>query len=117
MKTRLDSPPAMPMKNPVSTLRAIALVEGVSFLILLFIAMPLKYFADLPIAVKIVGWIHGVLFVVLCASLLQTTIVARWPLARAALVFVAALLPFGPCLLDGRMRQYEREFVQQTARE
>ena len=61
---------------------------------------------------------HAVLclFVVLCASLLQTTIVARWPLARTALVFVAALVPFGPFLLDGRMKQYEQEFVQQPAR-
>ena len=47
------------------------------------------------IAVKVVGWAHGVLFVVLCAVLLWTTVVARWPIPRAAMVFVAALLPFG----------------------
>jgi integral membrane protein len=107
----------MPMKNPVSTLRTTALIEGASFLLLLGIAMPLKYLAGLPMAVKVVGWIHGVLFVVLCVSLLQTTIAGRWPMARAALVFVAALLPFGPFLLDGRMKQYEREFEGRAARE
>jgi integral membrane protein len=110
-------PPAMPIKNPVSTLRSIAFVEGVSFLLLLGIAMPLKYLADLPVAVKIVGWIHGVLFVALCISLLQTMIVARWPMTRAALVFVGALLPFGPFLLNRRMWQYEKEFAGRTARE
>ena len=71
--------------------------------------MPLKYFAGLPMAVKWVGWIHGVLFVVFCAALLQTVLLVRWPLARGAVVFIAALLPFGPFLMDRRMRAYEAE--------
>jgi integral membrane protein len=50
------------MKNRISNLRIIGFIEGVSFLILLLIAMPLKYYFDLPMAVKITGWIHGVLF-------------------------------------------------------
>ncbi len=97
------------MKNPIPFLRTITLIEGVSFLVLLGVAMPLKYFASLPMAVKWVGWIHGVLFVVFCASLLQTMIVVKWPLARGALVFIAALLPFGPFVMDRRMRAYEAE--------
>ena len=96
-------------RNPVPFLRAAGLVEGVSFLVLLFVAMPLKYFAGLPQAVKVVGWTHGLLFIVLCAALLYTTVVARWPLARAGLVFVAALLPFGPILIDRRMKGFEAE--------
>jgi integral membrane protein len=97
------------MKNPISFLRTTALIEGVSFLVLLGIAMPLKYLAGLPMAVKLVGWIHGVLFVVFCAALLQTMVMVKWPLARGALVFVAALLPFGPFLMDRRMRTYEAD--------
>jgi integral membrane protein len=96
--------------NPIQFLRAAALVEAVSFLILVGVAMPLKYFAGIPLAVTVAGWIHGVLFAAFVASLAQTTVVARWPLARAALVFVAALLPFGPIVIDGRMRAYAREF-------
>jgi integral membrane protein len=96
-------------KNPIPFLRKVALTEGISFLILLGIAMPLKYFAGLPMAVKLSGWIHGVLFIVLCAALVQTMIVAKWPLARGAIVFVAALLPFGPFLIDRRLRRYETE--------
>lgn len=97
-------------RNPIPLLRAAGLVEGASFLVLLFVAMPLKYFAGLPEAVKLVGWAHGVLFIALAASLLYTTAVARWPLARAALVLVAALLPFGPFIIDRRMKGYDAEF-------
>ena len=98
------------MKNPIPLLRIIALVEGVSFLVLLGIAMPLKYLADLPLAVKVAGWIHGVLFMAFGLLLLQTTVIARWPVARSAALFVAALLPFGPFVMDRRMRSYEEEF-------
>ena len=96
-------------KNPIPFLRRAGLVEAVSFLILLGVAMPLKYFAGMPAAVKVAGWIHGVLFIVFCLALLRTVVVARWPLGRAALVFVAALLPFGPFIMDRRMREYEDE--------
>jgi integral membrane protein len=86
-------------------------MEACSFLVLLGIAMPLKYFAGQPGAVKVVGWIHGMLFIAFCAALLRTMIVARWPLSRAALIFVAALLPFGPFVVDRRMRDYANEFA------
>ncbi len=96
--------------NPIPFLRKVALTEAVSFLVLLGIAMPLKYAAHLPIAVKIVGWIHGVLFVVFCFALWRAWIGARWPLSRAVTLFVAALLPFGPFFIDRRMRAWEAEF-------
>lgn len=97
------------MKNPVATLRKTALLEGLSYLVLLGIAMPLKYIWDMPLAVQITGWIHGALFVALCALLLAV-LLKGWPFYRAALVFIASLLPFGPFLLDRRMVQYEREY-------
>lgn len=97
------------MKNPVSFLRRVALAEAVSYLLLLGVAMPLKYALGLPEAVKWSGWLHGALFVVLCASLLHTLIVARWPLMRAVAVFVASLLPFVPFFMDKKMREYERD--------
>jgi integral membrane protein len=65
--------------------------------------------------VKICGWIHGVLFIAFLVALVRTVIVARWPIGRAATVFVAALLPFGPMVLDGRMRQYQAEFAPRDA--
>lgn len=92
----------------IRILRIVALIEGVSFLVLLGIGMPLKYLADIPAAVRITGWAHGVLFLAFCAILALVFFRDRWPMPRTALVFVAALVPFGPFAIDGRMRRYER---------
>jgi integral membrane protein len=103
--------PEMNRENPIRMLRVMGLTEACSFLILVGVAMPLKYFAGQPGAVKVFGWIHGLLFIVFCGALLRTIVVARWPLARASLIFVAALLPFGPFVVDRRMKEYAREFA------
>lgn len=95
----------------VSQLRKWTLIEGVSFLLLLFVAMPLKYFAGLPLAVKVVGMAHGVLFLVVGALLVMALFVAKWPLGRAAFVFLSTLVPFGPFLIDRRLKSYEAEAV------
>ena len=98
------------MTNPIARLRTIAIIEGISFLVLLFIAMPLKYIWDQPQAVRIVGMAHGILFVIFCAALIHVTVIAKWPLARAALLFLASIIPFGPWLIDRRMKDYEADF-------
>ena len=107
----------MNMRNPVQQLRVVALLEGVSFLVLLFIAMPLKYMANLPAAVKWAGWIHGVLFMILCLLLLHCALAAKWSWRRAMLIFFAALVPFGPFLIDRRMKQYASEYEQLEQKE
>lgn len=100
------------MKNPIPFLRRVALIEGISFLVLLGVAMPLKYLAGLPMAVKVVGWAHGLLFVAFCWALLQTLMrVSNWSFGRSVVVFISALLPFGPFVLDRRMKQWETEAV------
>jgi integral membrane protein len=101
------------MRNPIQFLRRTAVIEGVSFLVLLGIAMPLKYVWAEPMAVRIVGMLHGVLFLIFCAALLYVMSVAKWPLSRGAMVFVAALIPFGPWMVDRRMTEYAREFEAQ----
>ena len=101
--------------NPIAFLRVAALVEGLSFLVLLLVAMPLKYLAGLAAAVKVVGWVHGLLFIVFCVALVYAGVVARWPAARMGLLFVAALLPFGPFVVDGRMKRYADEFRNRAA--
>ena len=99
------------MKNPVSLLRLVSLAEGVSYLILLGIAMPLKYGANMPGAVKMVGSIHGALFVVFCVALLRAMLGARWPLSRAALVFVASLVPLAAFWMDRRVRVWQSDYM------
>ena len=93
------------MRTPVGRLRAIALVEGVSYLLLLGIAMPLKYFAGFPEAVKVVGWAHGLLFVLYLMAVAEVTVARRWRFVRILGAFVAALVPFGTFVLDARLRR------------
>ncbi len=88
--------------------RAVALVEGISFLVLLFITMPLKYMAGLPAAVKIVGWAHGVLFVAYIVALAQVAVIHRWSFFRVVIAFVASLIPFGTFILDKQLRREEK---------
>ena len=96
------------LRTPVGRLRLIAFIEGISFLLLLGVAMPLKYFADLPAAVQIVGWIHGVLFVLYLLAVAEVTVKHRWALTMTAVALFASLIPFGTFLLDVRLRREER---------
>ncbi len=77
--------------------------EAVSFLVLLLIAMPLKYGFDMPDAVKYVGWAHGFLFVSYVGFLLILGITRGWKLADMALMFGAAFFPAGPFLMESRV--------------
>jgi len=94
-------------KSPVSPLRFIALAEAVSYLVLLGVAMPLKYLAGLPGPVKYIGWVHGLLFVLFCAALGYATLRVRWSPLFAGLIFVASLVPFAPFFLDRSLREIE----------
>jgi integral membrane protein len=93
------------MKNSLSIFRAVGYLEGLSFLILLLIAMPLKYWAGMPEAVKVTGMLHGVLFVAYVAALVLVSIAHRWSFLRALGGFAAAFLPFGPFVFDARIRK------------
>jgi integral membrane protein len=95
------------LKTSIGRLRAIGLVEGVSFLLLLGVAMPLKYFAGIPQAVTIVGWLHGLLFIAFCMALAQAHQDAKWSAWRSATVVIAALLPFGPFVIDKKLREQD----------
>ena len=84
----------------LSRLRLLSIVEGTSTLLLFGIAMPLKYLADMPSAVRIVGSLHGLLFVCLAIGFLLAT--QRVPISRklATAGIIAAVLPFGPFVFD-----------------
>ncbi|MGD7653060.1 MAG: DUF3817 domain-containing protein [Verrucomicrobiales bacterium] len=98
--------------NLMRTLRATSITEGCSFLILLFIAMPLKHLGGIDMAVKIVGWAHGVLFIALYSLLLAALLHARLPFKTAALTGIAALLPAGPFFADRKLREHENSLTQ-----
>lgn len=93
------------LKTPIGRLRLLGLTEGVSFLVLLGIAMPLKYFAGMPAAVTAAGWVHGVLFIMFFIALMLAREAAQWSLRWTGIVLLAALLPFGPFVIDGRLKK------------
>ena len=95
------------MRPPVTFLRRIALAEAASYLVLVAIAMPLKYFADQPLAVRYVGLLHGVHFIVFCCALLQVLLKSKWPVSRCALVFVLSFIPVVPFFFDKQMKVWE----------
>ena len=80
-------------------------IEGTSTLLLFFVAMPLKYLADQPMAVSIVGAIHGGLFLLYCATLAHAMKVHKRQVKWAMKFFVAALLPFGPFVVDKSLKR------------
>ncbi|MBU1668061.1 DUF3817 domain-containing protein [bacterium] len=75
--------------------RFINKIEGYSFLILLFIAMPLKYMAGFPLATKIVGMIHGILFILFIYQLLIASSEIPFSKKETFIFFIASILPFG----------------------
>lgn len=91
------------MNTRVSSFRYVAIAEGVSFLVLLLIAMPLKYFMGIPEAVKYIGWAHGVLFMLYIPLLLLAAPVLGWGFLMVLRGFLASLIPGGTFLLDRRI--------------
>lgn len=91
----------------LTKLRWMGFVEGTSTLVLFFIAMPLKYLANRPIAVEIAGSIHGVLFLCLVAMLAIS--IRRVPISLGLSLagMVSAVIPFGPFVYDRWLQRLE----------
>lgn len=81
----------------------IGYAEGISFLLLLGVAMPLKYLAELPQAVKWTGWAHGILFIAYCLVILIAWLERQLGFRQAVLAFVSGLLPFGPFIFHRKI--------------
>ena len=95
------------LKTALGRLRVIGWWEGGSFLVLLLIAMPLKYFAGMPAAVRVVGMAHGILFVLYVLAALQAALDRDWSWKRTALVLLASVLPAGPFVVDAKILREE----------
>ncbi|MCA9662201.1 MAG: DUF3817 domain-containing protein [Myxococcales bacterium] len=95
----------MKLQTTIGRLRLIGLLEGTSFLVLLGIAMPLKYLAGQPLAVKLVGWAHGALFMLFVLALFHAASDRDWPLKKMAAGFIAAVIPFGTFIFDANLRR------------
>jgi integral membrane protein len=74
--------------------RVMAYVVGVWLILLVLVAMPLKYLADSPRMVEIVGPVHGFLYLAYLATALDLAFRARWSAVRTVLVMLAGTVPF-----------------------
>lgn len=88
----------------IKPLRILGNIEGVSYLLLLGVAMPMKYYFEMPMAVKIVGMTHGVLFVAYCVLLALCLKRFNWTVKFGAYLFIATLIPFGTFVTDRKLR-------------
>lgn len=91
------------LATSLSRLRLIGFLEGLSFLMLLLIAMPLKYAAGQPLVVRYVGMAHGVLFLLYLLALVPVALDHRWSWKTAALAVLASVLPAGPFVFDAKI--------------
>ena len=93
--------------SQIRMFRMIALAEGISFLTLLFIAMPMKYFLGMPEVVRVVGSIHGGLFVLYVGLLAMLHFRQRWSFMFSLYALIASVIPFGTFMLDKHLREKE----------
>ncbi len=84
-------------------LRSIGFIEGWSYLALLLVAIPLKYLLDLPMAVRVVGMAHGVLFVLFVLAVVQAATTRSWSLKRSAVALAASFIPWGTFWLNKQL--------------
>lgn len=93
----------------LKTLRLVGTLEAISYLLLLGVAMPLKYMADWPLGVEIVGALHGGLFLLFVGMVTLSAYQRKWPFRWVIEAFIASILPFGPFVWDRRrLRPLER---------
>lgn len=92
----------------IRTLRVVSILEGISFLFLLGVAMPLKYMYDNPVLMKFAGMAHGILFIAFVVVLLIVCQKMKWSLAMFIMGLVASLLPFAPFLFDLKLKKLEQ---------
>lgn len=87
----------------ISVFRKIALIEGISFLLILFVTMPLKYIWNIPEPTYFVGMVHGVLFVIYVVLAFWVYAAARLKLITLFWILLASIIPFGTFVVDEKI--------------
>ena len=96
-------------------LMLMGIVEGISTIVLLGVAMPLKYFAGQPLAVTYVGMIHGLLFLAYWAMVLVGRVVIPLTGRLTIWALIGAIVPFGPFIVDVWLKQLDQPENRQTS--
>lgn len=99
----------------IETFRKVALVEGVTTVLLFFVAMPLKYFAGQPWLVPPVGWLHGIAFVLYVAMMVMTFRHLRVSPGGWLRTFGASLVPLGTFINDPWLKRLGKDVTASPA--
>lgn len=91
--------------------RTFGILDGISLLVLFLIAMPLKYFADMPLAVTIVGSIHGAIFTGYAISVVIAQLAIQWKFRFTVLAIIVSFIPFANFVLDRYLKKREAQFL------
>lgn len=92
------------LKNPIGRLRLLGYIEGFSLLVLIFIAMPLKYMADNPSLTKMMGPVHGALFLLFIINTMSVGVEQQWKFRQTTYkVLLACIVPFGTFYIDRKI--------------
>ena len=95
------------MINNLKILTILGIVEGISYLALLGVCMPLKYIFEIPEPTSVVGMAHGILFIAYCAFVIIVSSEYKWSHSVTFWALLASVLPFGTFVADKRIfRQY-----------
>lgn len=98
-------------KTELDRFKTVAIMEGISFILLLFIAMPLKYIWLMPIFVKVVGMIHGGLFILYLVTQFQASQKYSWGFKDNLLYLLASLVPFGTFVSDRKLKRIKAKLA------
>jgi len=91
------------LETPIGKLRILAAIEGISFLVILFVTMPLKYIFGMPQANKIFGTIHGILFILYVFAVIYLSFVQKWQFRKTFLALLVSIIPFGTFWADVKL--------------
>ncbi|MCD8478608.1 MAG: DUF3817 domain-containing protein [Sulfurospirillum sp.] len=101
------------VSTPIGRLRMISIIEGLSFLGLLGIAMPMKYLMGDPTLVRYFGMAHGLLFIFFIASLFESSQRYTWSMKFSLFCFACSLVPFAPFWLELKLKQQAKMIAKQ----
>ncbi len=84
----------------IKIFKIIAFLEGISLLLLLFFAMPMKYIYEQPIFVKTIGMAHGLLFIAYILVAIMLKIEDKWEIKKFSIICIASIIPFGTFYIE-----------------
>ncbi|PLY08959.1 MAG: hypothetical protein C0626_08030 [Arcobacter sp.] len=92
-------------KTALHRFRFISYIEGLSYLVLLFIAMPIKYIGENPYPVKIIGMTHGILFILFMIFLFESLRKYNWENRFSVRLFIYSIIPFGSFIIEKKIKK------------